>query len=275
MKNLALTFLAFLLTNQVLSQNNDCASPPDALFLKGVWVGEFTQYSCGVFDTYPMTIEINNANGKKFSGNFIWKDVPNSPDSRTSLEGEIIANKLFIYEQNLLSGSNIVLGGIYEISTFDCTSLTGNWRIKKLQHNCNDTKALEDGGRFAIRKLSPPQVLPSSHKRQITFKHTIEVESKYITVKLWDNAQEDGDIIDLRINGDVALSHVLVQKKPYEVILPLLERENTLELFAINEGKIPPNTAAISISSSGVEVISSILKSDMQASEGIKIIRKQ
>jgi len=98
MKNLALIFLAFLLTNQVMSQNNDCANPTDALFLKGVWVGKFTQYSCDISDTYPMTIEINNVNGEKFNGNFIWKDVPNSPGSRTSLEGEIITDKLLICE---------------------------------------------------------------------------------------------------------------------------------------------------------------------------------
>lgn len=273
MKNLLIALLMLGFANQGLTQTGGCANPSDAYFLKGIWVGEFTQYSCGIFDTYPMTIEINSIDGKKFSGYFIWKDLPSSPDSRTSLEGEIISNKIFLYEENILSGSNIVLGGIYDISIFDCTSLIGNWRIKNLQYNCNDPKALEDGGRFVIRKLSPPQVPTSSNKRQITFKHTIEVQSKYITVRLWDDSQEDGDIIDLRINGDVALSNVLVQKKSYEVILPLLEKENVLELFAVNEGSVPPNTAAISIAVNGVEIINFVLKSNMQVSEGIKIIR--
>lgn len=274
MKNSRIIILFLFITNQLLSQSSDCSHPTDAFFLKGIWVGEFTQYSCGLFATYPMTIEIASVAGNKFSGNFIWKDMPVSPDSRTTLEGEIIANKIFLYEENIVSGSNIVLGGVYEIATLDCASMAGNWRIKKLQNNCNDVKALEDGGKFVIRKLSPPKTSLSLTKRPVTFKHSIEVESKFITVKLWDNAQEDGDIVDLRINGDVALSHILVQKEPREIILPLLEIENTLELFAKNEGSIPPNTAAISIYSNGVEIINTVLKSDMKVSEGIKILRK-
>ncbi|MDV7399985.1 hypothetical protein RZS08_51695, partial [Arthrospira platensis SPKY1] len=79
MKNLLMALLMLGFANQGLTQTGSCANPSDAYFLKGIWVGEFTQYSCGIFSTYPMTIEINSIDGKKFSGYFIWKDLPSSP----------------------------------------------------------------------------------------------------------------------------------------------------------------------------------------------------
>ncbi|MDX2281416.1 MAG: hypothetical protein NW218_17645 [Saprospiraceae bacterium] len=275
MKKYVAILLLALLTNLCAAQEKDCLLPGNADFLKGIWIGTFTQYACNVNETYPMTIEIDRVEGKKISGMFIWKSVPNALDSKTKLEGEIMGSKIFLYEKELISGGDIVLDGVYEISVYDCEALNGNWKINKLQNNCNDPKALTDGGRFTIRKLSPPkQTAPTNKKRAVKIVNNLEVTTKYITISLWDDKEEDGDIIDLRINGEIAIKDFIVKKKPIEVIIPLLEAENILELYAVNLGSIPPNTASLSISSGGNVVSTITLKSDMNKSEAIKITKK-
>ena len=278
-KKLILILLTFNFISIGYAQNLNCQeSKENAEFVKGIWIGEFTQYSCGLNATYPMTIEVNKIEGKKFSGFFIWNDLPNAPNSKTTLKGELIGNSIFLSEDALVSGGNIVLNGIYEIEILNCNSLKGNWRLKKLQSNCNDPQALKDGGRFLIRKLVPhieEEKKPESKKRKVIIKESLNSSSDYITIKLWDNGKEDGDIITLRLNGQIAMDKFEVTKKPYEVIIPLTEKENIIELYAENVGSIPPNTAAIAVISGGKEIKSLVLESDLNKSEAIKIIKNK
>jgi hypothetical protein len=261
------------------SQNLNCKeSETNADYVKGIWIGEFTQYSCGINATYPMTIEVNQIDGKKFSGLFIWNDVPNAPNSKTTLKGELMGDSIFLYEDALVSGGNIVLDGIYEIEILDCNSMKGNWRIRKLQNNCNDPQALKDGGRFLIKKLVPhleEENKPKSERRKVIIKDKVITSTDYITIKLWDNGKEDGDIITLRLNGKVALDKFEVKKEAHEIIIPLMEKENIIELYAENVGSIPPNTAAIAVISGGKEIKSLVLESDLNKSEAIKIIKNK
>lgn len=271
---LLLTFGMFL--SRPLQAQNCPEARKNAEFAKGTWIGKFTQYSCGVYATYPMTIEITEVKGKKFFGFFIWKDLPNAPTSKTTLRGVLKGNTMLLYEDALLSGGGLVLNGIYKIEIVDCTSLKGNWRIKKVQPDCDDPQAVKDGGSFTIRKLVPhvkEEEKPASEQRKVVVRDQLEAASDYVTIKIWDNGQEDGDIITLRLNGQVAIDQLTVTKEPHEVILPLTQKRNIIELYAENVGSIPPNTATIVVISGGRVIKQLVLESDMNKSEAIRIIK--
>ncbi len=276
-KHLIVLLLILNVSSLGYSQNLNCQeSKKDAEFVKGIWIGEFTQYSCGVNETYPMTIEVNQINGKKFSGFFIWNNLPFAPNSKTTLKGELVGNLIFLYEDTLIYGGNIGLNGIYETEIINCTSLKGNWRLKELLSICNDPQVLKDGGRFLIKKLVShieEEKKIESEKRKVIIKDSVSSSFDYITIKMWDNGKEDGDIITLRLNGKVAMDKFKVTKKPNEIIIPLTEKENIIELYAENVGSIPPNTAAIAIISGGNEIKNLVLESDFNKSEAIKIIK--
>jgi len=235
------------------SQDLNCAEAKrNAKFMKGVWIGEFTQYACGFNATYPMTIEINKVNGRKFSGFFIWDDSSNGLDSKSTLRGELRGNSILLFEDALVSGKEVILNGIY------------------------DPQVLEDGGRFSLKKMIPhlaEEDKPESQKRTVFVKENVSASSDYIMVKLWDSNKEDGDVITLRLNGQIALGNFEVKKEPHQIIIPLTEGENLIELYAENIGSIPPNTAAISIISGGKEITTLVLKSDMKSSEAISITK--
>ena len=288
---LLLFFLVISFQQSIFSQNTECiVNENDAKFLKGVWIGKFNQYSCGVYDTYPMTIEINNTEGNKCSGYFIWDDLPYSDSGKTILEGELIDGRLYFYENSAISGKEgLVMGGVYMTKVFNCVKLGGYWKVRQLAENCKDAKTLINGGNFEIHKVVPhfKKSKKSTNdpiskiekdtivERKIIIKDKIEATTKYITVKLWDNGKVDGDRVTLTINKQVILKNYEVKKRHHKLLVPIGIGENILELYAENLGRIPPNTAGISISSSGKIIKEIVLKSNLNTSEAIVIYRNE
>jgi hypothetical protein len=64
-----------------------------------------------------------------------------------------------------------------------------------------------------------------------------------ITLKLWDDAEMDGDTVSVLLNGEPALLAHCLQHKPVKLRLDLDHGHNQVQVLAHNEGRIPPNTA--------------------------------
>ena len=64
-----------------------------------------------------------------------------------------------------------------------------------------------------------------------------------ITLKLWDDAEMDGDTVTVLLNGKPALVDHCLGHKPLKLRLDLNYGYNQLQVLAGNEGRIPPNTA--------------------------------
>lgn len=278
MRHFIFLFLALNLLFLGKSQDLNCLKASnDASFLKGVWIGEFTQYSCGLNESYAMTVEIDEIDGNKFTGFFIWNDLPDTPNTKTTLSGELFGDSIVITENSLVSGGGVVLNGVYEVLIIDCYALKGKWRLDSLVDGCDDPQDLIDAGRYTISKLVTPEEKESKAdvvKRAVIIKDQVKAKTDYVTIKLWDKGKFDGDTITLRLNGKIALYKFEVTKTPHEIIIPLTEKENIIELYAENVGTIPPNTAAIAIMSGGKEIKRLVLRSDLNKSEAIKIIKK-
>lgn len=68
-----------------------------------------------------------------------------------------------------------------------------------------------------------------------------------VTVKIWDEQQEDGDIVSVFLNDARIKKEISVKKAEHIFTLELEKGVNVIKLLAHNEGKNPPNTAAILI----------------------------
>jgi len=64
-----------------------------------------------------------------------------------------------------------------------------------------------------------------------------------ITLKLWDDAEMDGDTVSVLLNGEPALVACGLGHKPVKLRLDLDHGHNQVQVIAHNEGRIPPNTA--------------------------------
>ena len=125
-------------------------------------------------------------------------------------------------------------------------------------------------------EIKPPQEKVDLEKgeflnRKIEYQHNISLKNNKLILEIWDDQKEDGDIISLSLNGNWIIENFELKKQPHIIELTLDQTgQNLLILYAINLGKSPPNTAAISVSD-GENKKKFVLKSDTKTSGTISI----
>ena len=72
-------------------------------------------------------------------------------------------------------------------------------------------------------------------------------ESDKLTLYLWDANEEDGDKIQLIINGQIILNEYETKRKRKKIKYKLKEGNNIIEIKAISLGTSPPNTSRIEL----------------------------
>ena len=76
---------------------------------------------------------------------------------------------------------------------------------------------------------------------------TINWESNKLSLFIWDANMEDGDKIELTINGNIILDDFETTNKRKKIKYKLAEGENIIEIKATNSGSSPPNTSRIEL----------------------------
>jgi len=76
---------------------------------------------------------------------------------------------------------------------------------------------------------------------------TINWESNKVKLFIWDANMEDGDKIQLIINGNIILDDFETTNKRKKIKYKLVKGENIIEIKATNLGSSPPNTSRIEL----------------------------
>ena len=107
--------------------------------------------------------------------------------------------------------------------------------------------------------------------RRYRIQETLMVSSSSVTLTVWDKNRVDGDEISLYLNGEPFLEEYTVSKFRKSIALTLKPGSNTIVMQALNLGRVPPNTAAISIDD-GIKKKILTLVSDLKQSGALEII---
>ena len=107
----------------------------------------------------------------------------------------------------------------------------------------------EPDNKTEIKPTIPAPKLPGRlEKRESKVFETIPIDEEEITVNLYDNAEIDGDIITVLFNGELVASQKTLSDKPITIKLKAIRgRDNTLTMYAENQGRVPPNTAIMRV----------------------------
>ncbi len=96
--------------------------------------------------------------------------------------------------------------------------------------------------------IAAPKLPGRLEKRESKIFETIPIDEEEITVNLYDNAEIDGDVITVLFNGEVVASEKALSDKPITIKLKAIRgRDNTLTMYAENQGRVPPNTAIMRV----------------------------
>ncbi len=107
-------------------------------------------------------------------------------------------------------------------------------------------------------------------EQQVEIRETeeLEVRSRVVKIRVWDHNKIDGDVISIKANDKWILTEQELDKKPIELEYTLTGFQTRFVLYAHNIGKIPPNTATMTIDD-GTEKHTVVLESDLKSSEAI------
>ena len=97
-----------------------------------------------------------------------------------------------------------------------------------------------------LQAATRPQPRPQPQPPKKGLKN-VTVDRHQVIVRMWDHAKEDGDIVDLYLNGQY-LRRMNLTNAGTNVTLNLARGNHRFEVRALNEGTDKPNTASISIS---------------------------
>lgn len=86
---------------------------------------------------------------------------------------------------------------------------------------------------------------------------TVTTTSAQITLK--DDATEDGDIVSIYLNGSWVLENYVLTNAGETFTFSIKQGDNHLVLFAVNEGKVGPNTVSLSINGTSINISPDLL----------------
>lgn len=111
-----------------------------------------------------------------------------------------------------------------------------------------------------IKKSNPnldPEKLEQQYREQkspnkieeLTAAKTLKIQTRDKEVKLliWDGYTEDGDQVDIVVNGKTIAKGLTVTNAPKTFTLSLVSGSNKITVKAINNGKVAPNTAHVKL----------------------------
>jgi hypothetical protein len=253
--------------------------------LSGYWQGRFRtdQRLNGASKTFFMNMVLKQ-DGRKIEGRFgnSALDFPNYPDvvyeisglvgkkdkipSRLT-RGRILYSRLpdevaeyFLSLDNIQYFKNDTLEVLYGdwsangLIPIRGDGFAGSFWVSKLRIRDTLQKAIVADTTLAyhstetIGKEPDIVLIPAQMtKRENSEEGRITVNTKKITLNIYDNGAIDGDSISIFFNGKLLLSHQFVSEKPIILDLELDENlaKNEIILFAENLGSIAPNTALI------------------------------
>ena len=118
--------------------------------------------------------------------------------------------------------------------------------MSKVQKKIEKTKRIDQDKKD---KINPIKLLDSLKINKITKDEDLIVftKSTKVTVSFYDDAQEDGDIINILQNNQYVLRNYKITKNKKNITLDLAKGENEFTIEAVNEGSISHCTARIEI----------------------------
>lgn len=154
-------------------------------------------------------------------------------NNKSKIDGNFIG--MFDNKQKCIDGSLSLVGSdkLYKSMT-------------KIEKKIEKTKRIDQDKKD---KINPIKLLDSLKINKITKDEDLIVftKSTKVTVSFYDDAQEDGDVINILQNNQYVLRNYKITKNKKNITLDLAKGENEFTIEAVNEGSISHCTARIEI----------------------------
>lgn len=128
---------------------------------------------------------------------------------------------------------------------------------------------------ITVNVIKPqPQYIQTLEGRKVKKGRTIEVHNEKIVVTVYDNNKIDGDSISLYYGDSCIVSNYKLtgKKKSFTINIDKAHPKQLI-LYAVNQGTMPPNTAAVTVGD-GRNETNVVLSSDMKNCDSVMLVYK-
>lgn len=172
---------------------------------------------------------------------------------KTKIEGDF--KGLFKNKRKCIDGTLELIG-----------TATVNKLLQKVNKKIQKSKELDNASK---EKYNPIKIFDSLQTQQLVASQNLNIfnSSSKISLEIWDNGVEDGDVINLYHNGKLILDNysVTIAKKRINIILS--NNTNEFKIEAVNQGSQGLNTAMVIVE--GDEAV--VFQSNLSKGETTKV----
>nr|WP_321222682.1 hypothetical protein [uncultured Psychroserpens sp.] len=145
-------------------------------------------------------------------------------------------------------------------------------RMEKMTKKINNSNRVPDSIKQKANELKILEKLNMNILKtsQVT---SVFTKNKSVSLIMYDGGQEDGDIISIKVNGNMVLRRHVISKERKAITIPLTSKNTVIEIIADGVGTISTNTAVIEIHD-GVNTIRAMTNLDKQQSTQIHVLQK-
>lgn len=124
-------------------------------------------------------------------------------------------------------------------------------------------------------KVNPIKMMDSVNTNVLKSKQNLQMFTKddKVTFEVHDAGVEDGDMINIYVDGKMFLENYVVMNKPKSFEVFIKNNSVLIEIEAVNEGEAPPNTSDILIkdTSNELKTITKLNKNNKTSIEIVKL----
>ena len=143
-----------------------------------------------------------------------------------------------------ITGNSVTFHYCYEFNNASDTSELGyiqlNWQTENDLENESNSIGIRINFNTSNGSTDPN-----------VYEHTYTSDEQTIQLLVWDNADEDGDIISINHNGTWIRENLFITNAPKTIIVTLTRGHNFLNFYAVNQGDAGPNTLSAQIQANG------------------------
>lgn len=110
-------------------------------------------------------------------------------------------------------------------------------------------------------------------KREVEVAQEIEVDNLDLILEVYDKTTPDGDVVSIQLNGEWIVKDLMVDKEREQLEITLKPGENILIIHAESEGRIPPNSAGVTLID-GKRKYKYTIQSTLNQSGAIRIVKR-
>jgi len=240
----------------------------NAQSLTGIWGGKRTQNAGGCFPEYSLELHIIYMQNNSFMGNaFSYYDKERYTKINFTGKYNPTTKRMVIIENAVLQ-YNIPENCIPCIKTYDLTfvqndkteTLTGEWKGHEMgnSHDCQPGKIMlerQAKGMFPVDvyqndTLARLQKNLHLQSREKDLVKTVAIDTSFIKIELYDNAEIDDDTVTVFLNNTLLLYQKRLTDKPLTMNVNVFpDTDYELMMYANNLGRIPPNIALMVVTS--------------------------